>query len=376
MNRMAWTLPVLLAALGVVGGVVLVATGTSEPARAAVETPPLSVRVLPVEAGPVPVTVHGTGVVQPAQEVQLAARVAGPVVWTADDLRPGRLVTEGETLARIDPTAFEATVADARSNVASARESLALEEGRARVAGLEQELIGGEVSDLARRAPQQESAAAKLSAAQANLAKAERDLANTRIRAPFEGLLVEESVERGSYLGTGTSVGRIVGSEQMWVELPMAPAKAGQLQIPGYNATEGSAADVRVVGSVGVREGMVAGLAGEIDTATRSVTVLVAIDAPLDAGLGPVVLPGSFVDVTVVGRNLDDAVRLPSAALHDASTVWTVDPERTLARVPVEVLWRDDDSVVVGGLPDPAQVVLDSSGPLLDGAVVHVEVQP
>ena len=374
MKRLTWTLPMLLAAIGVVGGAALVATGSSEPARAAVDAAGLTVTVMTVQAGDVPVAVHGTGVVEPAQEVQLASRVAGPVVWTADDLRPGRAVSEGETLARIDPTAFEASVADARSTVASAEEALALEDGKGRVATLEQELIGGEVTELARRGPQRASAQAKLAAAEATLAKAERDLSNTRIRVPFDGLLVEESVERGSYLGTGSAVGRIVGSETMWVELPVSAAKANQLQIPGYNAGEPSAAELRLVGTDGVREGEVVGLAGEVDATTRSVTVLVAIEQPLDPAYGPVMLPGSFVDVTVAGRGMPESVRLPNDALQDASSVWTVTQEGTLSRVPVEVLWRDGESVVVAGLPGTTHVVVDSSGPLLEGAVAHVEV--
>lgn len=375
MTRMTWTLPVLLAALGVVGGVALVAGGASEPARAAVEEPGLSVAVLEVQAGPVPVTVSAQGVVEPSREVQLAARVAGPVVWTADDLRPGRRVTEGETLARIDATAFRATVADARSGVASSKEALALEDGRGEVATLEQSLIGGQVSELAKRAPQRESAAAKLAASEASLVKAERDLANTRIRAPFDGLLVEESIERGSYLATGASVGRIVGSDTMWVELPMSPTKAAQLDVPGYNAADGSLAELRLLGTDGVREGVVVGIAGEVDATTRTVTVLVEIDAPLDPAFGPVVLPGTFVDVTIAGHALENAVRVPSAALHDASSVWTVSPEHTLSRVPVEVLWREGESVIVRGLGPSADVVIDASGTLLEGAVASVEVQ-
>ncbi|MEN0060532.1 MAG: efflux RND transporter periplasmic adaptor subunit [Myxococcota bacterium] len=371
---MTWTFPVILAALGVVGGAILVATGSSEPARAAVEAPPLTVTALAVEAGDVPVSVNGTGVVKPAQEVQLASRVSGPVIWTASDLRPGRTVTTGETLARIDPTAFEASVAEARSSVLSAEEALALEAGKGRVASLEQELVGGEVSNLALRTPQKASAEAKLASAQASLAKAERDLADTRIRAPFDGLLVEESIERGSYLATGGSVGRIVGSERMWVELPLAVARADQLQIPGYNGEESSLAELRLVGTGGTREGYVAGIGGEIDATTRSVTVLVAVEAPFDPTLGPVLLPGSFVDVTLAGRALPDAVSLPADTLRDASSVWTVSREGVLARRSIEVWWRDGDRVVVGGLPAETRVVVEASGPLLEGAVAQVEV--
>ncbi|MBX2798064.1 MAG: efflux RND transporter periplasmic adaptor subunit [Myxococcales bacterium] len=371
MTRSTWTVSVLLAALGVAGGAALVATGSGEPARAAVEAPVLVVSVLDVQPGDVSVSVQGTGVVTPAQEVQLASRVSGPVVWTAD-LRPGRTVLEGETLARIDPTAFEASVADARSGVAGAREALALEDGKGRVASLEQQLIGGETSPLAQRDPQRASAKAKLVAAEAALAKAERDLADTRIRAPFDGVLVDSSVERGGYLATGSSVGRLVGSQTMWVQLPLPLAKADQLDLPGYNATEGSEAVLRLVGAEGSRAGRVVGVAGEVDAATRSIDVLVAVQEPLDPALGPVLLPGSFVEVTVAARSLPDAVRLPSAALHDGGSVWTVSREGELSREAVQLRWREGDHVVVAGLLGVSRVVLSHSGSLLEGAVAQV----
>ena len=373
MSRMAWTLPALLAVLGVAVGAALVAAGQTEPARAAAVQRVLTVEVMHVDAGPVPVTVEQTGVARAAAEVELASRVTGPVVWTAHDLRPGRRVVSGETLARIDPTPFEASVAEARSSVASAKEGVALEAGRGEVASLEQQLIGGEVSELARRGPQRQSAQASLNAAQANLAKAEQDLANTRIRAPFDGLLVEESLERGSYVSTGASVGRLVGSDTLWVELPMSLGRAQQLQIPGLNNPVGSLARVGVAGTQGEREGYVLGMAGELDPTTRSVTVLVAIDAPLDPEQGPVVLPGSFVQVHVEGRSIPDAVRLPTTALVDNSSVWTVSPEGAAHRVGVEVVWREGEHVVVRGLTD-GDVVIDSSGTLLEGALVRVEV--
>ncbi len=373
MNRLMWTLPVALTALGIAGGGLLVWAGGSEPARAAVETGLPVVTVVRVQPGPIALTVRGTGAIEPDAEVQLAAQVGGPVVWTAPDLRIGRSVEAGETLARLDTTAYEASVAEARSRVASAEQALRLEVGRGDVVQLEQRLIGAETTELAQRVPQLASATADLDAARANLAKAERDLAQTRIRAPFDGLLVAETLEKGAYVGTGATVGRVVGTERMRVELPVSRRAAEQLRVPGFNDDVGSPAVVRVPGAEGQRQATIVGFTGEVDASTRSVTLLVELENPLDVAFGPVVVPGTFVEVEMLGRAVEKAVRLPSSILEDGGTVWVVDAEGRLERVPVEVVWRDGDEVVVRGLGAESVVIRSHSAPLR-GAAVQVEV--
>lgn len=373
MKLKSLVLPVSLTLSGVAAGALLVAAGAEEPSRAAPSSSVPRVSVMTAQRERVPLTLRQAGVVTAAHEVELAARVAGPLTWTAEGLRPGRRVDAEELLARVDDTAFRSSVADARSSLASAEEALALELGKAEVAGLEQTLVGGQISDLARRLPQRASAEASVTAARAALSKAQRDLANTQLRAPFAGMIVEESLERGAYVNAGTVVGRLVSADEVWVSVSLAPSMAVHLQIPGYNAAEGSETRVWLPGATASRLGTVIGVQGEVDTTTRAVTVLVSVADPFDPEAGPVLLPGSFVEVEAVGRAVADGVRLPTAMLHDGSSVWTVGADDVLARVQVEVVWRAEEHVVVTGLEDGARVVSEASGMLLAGTAVEVE---
>jgi mRNA interferase MazF len=68
------------------------------------EAPPLSVRVVTLEASdPVPrVTAHGS--VQPSAAWRGVAQVAAEVAWLYPGLQPGHLVEAEEVIVRLDPT--------------------------------------------------------------------------------------------------------------------------------------------------------------------------------------------------------------------------------------------------------------------------------
>ena len=71
--------------------------------------------------------------------------------------------------------------------------------------------------------------------AQADLAQAENDLANTRLIAPMDGRITNRGVERGNYVQTGQQLGSLVSTE-LWV---IANFKETQLEHmhPGQHVT-------------------------------------------------------------------------------------------------------------------------------------------
>ena len=56
---------------------------------------------------------------------------------------------------------------------------------------------------------------------------------------------------------------------------------------------------------------------------------------------------GTFVDARIEGETLLNVVRLPRSVLQKDNTVWTVDSERTLHPVKVEIVQSDETSVLV-----------------------------
>jgi RND family efflux transporter MFP subunit len=362
----------LLTLAGLAGGGALFLLGQEAPARVSQQPTVLPVHVLQTAPGPVVPTVYATGTVEPAAEIDLVPLVTGEVVWVSPDLRAGARFSKGATIARVDDTAYQSAVAEARTRVARAEQALSLEQGRGEVATLEQSLTGlTPSSDLVLRVPQLRTATAELDAARAGLENAEVNLSHTRLRAPFDAVLVSESIDRGQVVTAGQRVGHLAGTERAHIHLALSASELAQVPVPGFNTDgEGGVATISTNGST--RTGTVVGITGELSATTRTATVLVGVDDPLAS---PPLLPGAFVTVQLVGSDIADATRLPESALVDGRSVWLVSEQSTLERTDVELVWRGPNQVIVrGDLGTGLVVTQPPAVPLVGQPVTPTEV--
>lgn len=156
--------------------------------------------------------------------------------------REGDPVAEGEVLARLDDSrlvldrahaeadlaATAADLAEREAEERQARRDLALvEESRAAGAANERELLDAR-SRLEISIARQERARRDIEVAAARLALFERRIADLAIRAPFEGVVTEQWVERGQWLAAGGKVATVVelGRLEAWLSLPQAIVEA------------------------------------------------------------------------------------------------------------------------------------------------------
>lgn len=371
--------PILVVGLGVAGTAALVLSRQAAP-QAAAEAVALPVDValaVPVQAA---MRQRATGTLAADQQIVLSPQVAGRVQSVSASLRPGARVAKGEVLARIDPRDFQNAQTQAESQVALARVNLELERGRSSVAEREWALVAegrsSEQAPLALRRPQLASTEAALASAEASLATAQLNLERATLRAPFDALVLSESVDVGQVVGAGTAVATLVGAERMRVELKVPVAWLGGLEIPGLGAEIGSEAQVTQLlgGEAGriQREGRVSGLGGQIDAATRTATLLVEVLNPLGDGTSLPMLPGAFVEVELEGRTVD-ATALPSSALREGETVWVVDEASRLSRRAVQLGWREGETVyLLEGLSPGERAVTSPIALPVEGLAVRV----
>lgn len=362
-------LPTLVVVLAAGTGAGMFLAGQKAPQQREVQTTLPAVDVVSVTRGEIPLDLLRVGEVRAAQEVDVTTEVGGTLSWVMPGLHAGVRVAEGEVVARLDPTAFDASVAAAQATLASAEQALALELGQGDVASLEATLVGsvnGGNPALMRREPQLATARADVASAQAALASAKRDRRLASLRAPFDAVLVEETLDPGRLVQAGTALGRWIGTSRAEVEVSVP------LGATGWFDRDDLQVEVRSQGSDVVRTAQSVGLTGVVDSATRTARLLVVVDRPYDTSEGPPLLPGSFAEVRVVGGPATDASRLPDQALVDGSFVWSVTPDDTLKKVPVQVLWRSGNEVIVHGDPDLTRVVARPTGTLLDGRAVRV----
>jgi len=374
-----FVLPAAVIAVALVGfGVMKGLSGEAESAPPAESVLPVEVITVAHDSGPA--TIVATGTVAAAQQVVVTPEVAGKLREVSDKLAPGGRFEKGELLARIDASNYVAGLRVAEQQLEQARLELSLEQGRGEVAAQEWAMLApadkaDRDANLALRRPQYAVAKAAVAAAEAQLSKARKDVGRTRLTAPFNAVVVAETVDVGQVVGAGTQVATLVGTDRARVtvsvpvdQLPVVEAP-GVVRPDGSMPIRGSAATVTQTltdGSHITRQGEVLGVSGQLDPQTRTAQVTVDIPVTTDE-TGLSMLPGAFVSVAIHGASWDDAFRLPRTALSDGDTVWVVDEESTLQRREVSVAWSLPDAVVLSaGLSAGDRVVVSAmSNPLV-----------
>ncbi|PLY00891.1 MAG: efflux transporter periplasmic adaptor subunit [Desulfuromonas sp.] len=314
------------------------------------------VEVAPVHFAPHPTQLSAMGTVVAEQQVALQPEVSGKVVALHPRLEPGGRVKKGEVLVTLDDTDYLLARESAASTVAQAEANLQLEQGNQLVAEKEYQLLGEPVSDeelaLMLRRPQLASAEATVAAARAQLNRAALDVERTRVRAPFNAVVISRAVSLGSRVTTSTELTALVGSDRYRVE---ASVPSDQLQWLELSGPDTDGAQVRIFnrpvwGPEVSRAGTLISVGAQLESEGRMAEVLIRLDRPLDSGPDgdlPIPLLGSFVEVEINGRELPNAAEIPRSALHDGDQLWVMDAEQRLDIRSVEVAFRMRDSVLI-----------------------------
>lgn len=373
-------LPVAILCIGLLGSAYLKSSGP-KPQRKPPRKMISLVQVMPLQKSDETVSVRAMGTVVPAREVSLKSRVSGEIVRTHPEFAPGGFLSAGEEVLRIDPTDYELDLARKKSQVADAAYRLKLELGHQEVAKREWQLLKGNKSakdsDLALRKPHLEKARADLAAARAELKGAELNLERTRITAPFNAVVRERHVERGSQVAAQEKLADLVGTDEYWVRVSVPVDRLRWLRIPRSTEEEGADVAIRYGVEDEERTGRVIKLLSDLASEGRMARLLVAVKDPLDlsnpASDRPPLLIGEYVQAGIKGRELTDVFRIPRSALRDGARVWLAAPDDTLSIREVETLWRDSDTVLLRkGLKTGDRLILSDIAAPVEGMPLRV----
>jgi membrane fusion protein (multidrug efflux system) len=164
-----------------------------------------------------------SGALAPEHEATVRAEISAPVVETLID--QGQRVNAGQLLIRLDDAAIRDMVLSARSAVTTAQANLivAQHEQDRNDALLKAGAIAERMVEQSRA--QVTAARAQLAMAQAQLASAEKQSSNTRITAPFAGIVSSRAVNAGDVVSPGTALVTVVDPSTMRLEASV-PAEA------------------------------------------------------------------------------------------------------------------------------------------------------
>lgn len=341
------------------------------------DAPPLAEYVI-AEGEQLSIPVYSQGTIAPARQIKLIAEVSGRVSQVNPRAFNGEVFQRGDVLLQIDETDYRLALTQSEARVAAAEQQLERVEAEARQARFDLEQIGQDISktsDYALKKPHVAEARANLRAARAELKLSRLKLARTRVEAPFDGRLVEHSVDVGQYVSVGTALAEIYSIESGEVRLPMSLT---QIELLGLNllTSEPQGKDV-VVSLMAEYAGKplqwnvaLSHVESELDKRNRLATVVAALERSQMEGTEsmPPLTPGMFVRAELKGRSREGVIRLPREVLRGVNSLWIVTEEEKLATRQVEIYAKDKNNIYVrSGINPGDRVIVNAIEYTIDG---------
>ena len=316
------------------------------------------VETIEVVLGTYSVPIEAWGDVRPARQITLRSQVGGAIIEVSPELVPSGRFAKGDIILRVDPSDYALAVRQRRTDLEKARADLLLEQGNQVVAKQEFDLLGEGISErekaLVLRLPQLQSSQANVEAAKAALESAKLSLARTVLRAPFDSTVLQRHVDLGMYITTSTDIVTLVGTDEYWVEVSVAPSQLRWIKLPQTEDDPASAVKLyqdTVWGKTTFREGRVIRLLTDLESEGRMARVLVSIKDPLNVHAtgpqGPKVLLGTYLRAEIQGRDLEQVAKVDRHLIHDQDTVWLLKDDNTLEIRDVNILYRGPEDVLV-----------------------------
>lgn len=364
--------PILIVIIAFIGAAGLVATAPTLSAETPEAVAP-TVRVTTVTPAPQRLKVRSQGSVMPRTESALVIEVDGRIEWVSEAMVSGGTFQAGAPLLRLDATdprlaldSAEASRDQAAAELANAR----FEYERVKPL-LDKQLVSRSALESAER--RLRVAEAGLRAGESAVARAQRDLERTLLRAPFDGIVREESIDVGQFVRRGTEIARLYATDAMEVRLPIADEQLAFLGFQlGQRFEAEQAPKVTLRASFGGVEqhweGRILRAEGELDARSRMVHLVARVERPEPA------LPlGLFVSATIDGTVAQDIVTLPRSVLREGNQVIVIDEDNRLELRPVTPLrFFEDDVLIQAGLAAGERVCLSPLQTVVEG----MRVQP
>ncbi|MBL7002822.1 MAG: efflux RND transporter periplasmic adaptor subunit [Gammaproteobacteria bacterium] len=411
-----WILPPLI--IGIVL-VVMSKNSAKTPTLGEITEATQTVRSISLQAVDFKPIATGYGTVQPAKTWKAIAQVSGRIVHLDESLKDGIFVKKGETLVNIDPADYELALIRARSKLAelkveqkNSQASLEIEQQNLVLATKEYQRLQrltkqGSTSKSSRDAAQRtmlSSQAAvqnyqntialyptKQKSLELDAQQAQRDLANTEIKAPFDLNITAMDIEKnqyvpkGQHLFSGNSVDRVeiisyVSLEQLkrlffkqnlTVDMDTLtnnlPNMIGFMPVVRLDMGNGEFAEWK---AEFVR------FSDEVDVQTRTMGVVIQVTDPLKKiipGIRPPLSKGMFVEVTIAGKAHQGVIVIPRSSIHH-NKVYLMNEDNRLALRDVQVSFHQQDkSVIQSGLKAGERLVLSDLVPALEGMLLSTQ---
>ena len=220
-----------------------------------------------------------SGTLTPERSATIRAQVSGSVLETA--VEEGARVQRGQLLATLDETGVRDAYLSARSQVRSTESALTVARRNAERAERLSQAGAIPDRDLESAHLDLTNAEGALADAKARLAAAAEQLQDTKIRAPFTGVVSDRPADAGDVVQIGAALFTVVDPRTLRLDASVPADQIGRLRV-------GTAVEFQVGGINRQLTGKIARINPVVDPRTRQVRIYVDVPNPdlqLTAGL-------------------------------------------------------------------------------------------
>ncbi len=231
--------------------------------------------------------INSTGSLLSDEETDLAFETSGRIVGIYFD--EGTRVRKGDLIAKVNDRPLQAQLQRLK-----AQKRLIEEREFRQRSLLERDAISQESYD---------QVATELQVIEADIALVEARIAETELRAPFDGIVGLRYLSEGSNVTPNTKIARLVKNQPLKVEFSVSERYSGQIN-------EGFPINFRIDGRDNSYNATVYAVEPKIDVRTR--TILVRAIYP---NLNEDLQPGRFAGISIQLSQIENAVAVPTEAI-------------------------------------------------------------
>jgi membrane fusion protein, multidrug efflux system len=335
---------------------------------------PMSIVPEVVGKGDIGINLNALGTVTSLATVTIRSQISGYLMKI--DFKEGDEVKKGDLLAQIDSRPFEATLAQAKGQLArdeamlkGAQVDLARYQGLAAQNAVPRQTLDTQVALVAQNQ-------GTVEADRATVKSAEVNLQYCRILSPLDGRVGLRQVDQGNYVTPGDASGLVVITQLKPISV-LFTVPEDNLQAISKRLQAGAilpAAAFDRSGATKIADGTLQTFDSQIDPTTGTIKLRAQFPNETET-----LYPNQFVNIQLLLDTHKDVTTMPTAGVQrgvPGTFVYLVNADNTVSVRKVVLGVTEGDRVeVTSGLVPGDRIVIDGADKLRDGAKINVRTE-
>lgn len=358
-------------ALLIVAGIVWWSRHGSAPQQAGRNAAPMSIVPEVVGKGDIGINLNALGTVSSLATVTIRTQISGYLMKVV--FKEGDEVKKGDLLAEIDSRPYEATLAQAKGQLArdeamlkGAQVDLTRYQGLAAQNAVPHQTLDTQIALVAQDQGTVEADRAAVKSAEVNLQYC-------RIVSPLDGRVGLRQVDQGNYVTPGDASGMVVITQLKPISV-LFTVPEDNLQAISKRIQAGAvlpAAAYDRSGATKIADGTLQTFDSQIDQTTGTIKLRAQFSNETET-----LYPNQFVNIRLLLDTHKDVTTISTAGIQrgvPGTFVYLVNADSTVSVRPIQLGVTDGDRVEVrSGLTPGERIVIDGADKLRDGAKINV----